>query len=138
MGIRKALWFTLGILLLGVAYAGVILPGIPWSTPTVLAAICFAKSSERMHKWIYSHPRFGPFLIGWQEKRIFPTKAKYLMVITMCTSLLVLWFTTGNLNAIIWSGSFMVLVAIWGWRYHGSDEEHTRRVNEGKRIAWLS
>lgn len=138
MGLKKAVWFTLGILLLGVAYAGVILPGIPWSTPTVLAAICFAKSSDRMHNWIYSHPRFGPFLIGWQEKRIFPTKAKYLMLVTMCTSLLILWITTGNPKAVLWSGSFMVLVAIWGWRYPGSEEEHSRRVKEGKRIAWLS
>lgn len=137
MKLKKAFWFTLGMLLLGVAYVGIILPGIPWSTPTVLAAICFAKSSDRMHNWIYSHPRFGPFLRNWQEKRIFPTKAKYLMLVTMATSLGVLWFTTSNLAAIAWSGSFMVLVAIWGWRYPGSEEEHERRVREGKKIAWL-
>ena len=59
------------------------------------------------------------------------------MVITMCTSLLVLWFTTGNLNAIIWSGSFMVLVAIWGWRYPGSEQDYETRVKENKRVAWL-
>src|SRR6056300_1498652 len=137
MGLKKAFWFTLGIILLGVAYAGIILPGIPWSTPTVLAAICFARSSDRMHNWIYSQPRFGPFLRNWQEKRIFPTKAKYLMLVTMATSLAVLWFTTGNPAAVAWSGSFMILVAIWGWRYPGSEEVHERRVKEGKRIAWL-
>jgi hypothetical protein len=31
----------------------------------------------------------------------------------------------------------MLLVAIWGWRYPGSEEEYQRRVNEGKKIAWL-
>ena len=137
MGLKKAFWFTLGILLLGIAYAGIILPGIPWSTPTVLAAICFAKSSDRMSNWIYSHPRFGPFLRNWQDKRIFPTKARYLMLVTMSVSLTVLWFTTGNIMAVLWSGIFMILVAIWGWRYPGSEEEHERRVREGKRIAWL-
>lgn len=137
MKITKILWFVLGIILIGVAYAGLVLPGIPWSTPAVGAAFCFAKSSERMHNWIYSHKIFGPFLTGWQEKKIFPTKFKYFMIATMVSSLLVMWFTTGNVAAILGSGSFMILVAIWGWRYPGSEEEYQRRVNEGKRIAWL-
>lgn len=134
---KKILWFSLGILLLAVAYAGLILPGIPWSTPAVGAAFCFAKSSDRMHKWLYSHKIFGPFLIGWQEKKIFPTKFKYFMIGTMTVSLVILFLTTGNVNALMGSGLFMLLVAIWAWRYPGSDEEYQRRVTEGKRISWL-
>ena len=134
---RKAFWFVLGILLLGVAYAGVIIPGIPWSTPAVGAAYCFSKSSEKFHNWLYSHPLFGPFLTGWEEKRIFPTKMKYLMLVTMSTSLVVLFFTTGSLVATSWLLGFMFLVCIWSWRYPGSQEEHARRVTEGKRVAWL-
>ena len=137
MNIRKALWFTAGILLLGVAYIGVVVPGIPWSTPTVGAAYCFAKSSDRMHRWLYNHKLFGPFLIGWQEKRIFPTKLKYLMLVTMSSSIAVMWFTTGNIKAVLWTGAFMVLVAIWGWRYPGSEEVYQQRKAAGKRIAWL-
>lgn len=137
MNISKTLWFIAGILFLGIAYIGVVVPGIPWSTPTVLAAYCFAKSSDRMHKWLYSHKLFGPFLIGWQEKRIFPTKLKYFMIATMTSSLAIMWFTTGNINAIIWTGIFMILVAIWGWRYPGSEAEWQRRVQEGKKIAWI-
>jgi len=134
---KKAFWFTLGIILIIIAYAGVILPGIPWTTPTVGAAYCFAKSSPRFHKWIYSHPRFGPFLTNWAEKRVFPTRMKYAMVAVMASSLLFLWLSTGNVAAIIGSGSFMISVAIWGWRYPGSVEEYDRRVSEGKRVAWL-
>jgi uncharacterized membrane protein YbaN (DUF454 family) len=113
------------------------MPGIPWSTPTVAAAYCFAKSSDRMHRWIYSHRIFGPFLIGWQEKRIFPTKAKYLMLVTMATSLAIMWFTTGNLVAIGYVSIFMLVCVIWGWRYPGSEEEYEKRVKEGRKIAWL-
>lgn len=137
MNIRKLLWGALGFLLLGVAILGVYLPGLPWSTPAVGAAYCFAKSSDRMHKWIYSHPLFGPFLTGWQEKRIFPTKFKYVMVLTMSTSVAFTWIATGNLAAVLWTGGFMALVAIWGWRYPGSEAEHARRVAAGERIAWL-
>ena len=134
---KKAFWFTLGILLLAIAYAGLILPGIPWSTPAVGAAYCFAKSSDRFHAWIYNHKVFGPFLRNWSEKRVFPTKMKYMMLATMATTLLILWLTTGNLVAVAWSAGFMILVAIWGWRYPGSLEEHDRRVAEGKRVAWI-
>lgn len=137
MNFRKALWFSAGIALLGIAFIGIYLPGLPWSTPAVAAAYCFSKSSERMHRWIYGHPLFGPFLTGWQEKRIFPTKAKYLMVVTMCSSLAIMWFTTGNLTAIVWTGAFMALVVVWGWRYPGSEAEYQRRKAAGLRVAWL-
>lgn len=137
MKLSKALWFATGILCIGVAFIGVIVPGIPWSTPTVIAAYCFARSSDRMHSWLYRHPRFGPFLTGWQNKRIFPTKFKYFMVATMCTSLAFMWFTTGNLAAIYWTGGFMAMVCVWGWRYPGSEAEYQRRIEAGERIAWL-
>jgi len=135
--IKKKLWFILGIILVGIAYLGIVLPGIPWSTPAVGAAYCFAKSSDRMHKWIYGHRIFGPFLMNWEQKKVFPTKMKYMMAITMIVSLSFLWFTTANLTAIVWSGSFMILVCVWGWRYPGSIEEYEKRVEKGKRIAWL-
>lgn len=137
MNIRKALWFTAGIIFLGIAFIGIYLPGLPWSTPTVIAAYCFARSSERMHRWLYNHKIFGPFLTGWTEKRIFPTKFKYFMLVTMSSSLALMWFTTGNIKAVLWTGGFMALVAIWGWRYPGSEEEYQRRKDAGEKIAWL-
>ena len=137
MNLRKTLWFTTGIIFLGIAFIGIYVPGLPWSTPAVIAAYCFSKSSERMHRWLYNHRLFGPFLTGWQNKRIFPTKFKYFMIVTMCTSLAIMWFTTGNLVAISWTAGFMFLVVVWGWRYPGSEAEWQHRVNTGKRIAWL-
>ena len=137
MNIKKALWFAAGIIFLGIAFVGIYVPGLPWSTPAVIAAYCFSKSSERMHRWLYNHKLFGPFLTGWSDKRIFPTKFKYFMVVTMCSSLTIMWFTTGNLNAIYWTGAFMFLVCIWGFRYPGSEEEYARRKELGLRQAWL-
>lgn len=134
---NKALWFTLGFILLIVAYIGIFVPGIPWSTPIVGAAFCFAKSNNRMHNWIYNHKIFGPFLIGWKEKKIFPTKFKYFMLVTMSSTLIILWFTTYNINAVISSSIFMLLVAIWAWRYPGSEQEYEKRVKENKRISWF-
>lgn len=137
INLKKALWFSLGSILLVIAIIGVYLPGLPWSTPAVGAAFCFARSSERMHNWIMNHKLFGPFLTNWSSKRVFPTKAKYLMLLTMSSSLVLMWFTTGNIKAIMWTGGAMLFCAIWGWRYPGSLEEHERRKQLGLRVAWL-
>jgi uncharacterized membrane protein YbaN (DUF454 family) len=135
--IKRAFWFTLGIICIGIAYVGVVTPGIPWSTPTVMAAFCFARSSKRMENWLYNHKLFGPFLTNWGQKRVFPTKAKWAMFITMDCSLIIIWLTTGNWKAVVGTGAVMMLVAIWAWRYPGSVEEWKRRVEEKRKIGWF-
>ena len=59
------------------------------------------------------------------------------MLATMSVTLAILWFTTFNVNAIISSAIFMILVVIWAWRYPGSEQEYENRVKENKRVAWL-
>jgi len=137
MKLKKILWLIAGFFFIALAFVGEVVPGIPWSTPTVIAAYCFAKSSERMHRWIYNHPRFGPFLTGWQTKRIFPQRLKYMMLITMASTVAITWLATGNDRAALWTGGFMILVAIWAWRYPRSEAEYQRRLEAGERIAWL-
>lgn len=127
----------LGMICLGIAYVGIITPGIPWSTPTVVAAFCFAKSSKKWHDWIMNHKLFGPFLTNWSEKRIFPTRAKWMMVITMDISLITLYLTTGNIGLVVGLGAFMLLVAVWAWRYPGTVEEWQHRVAQGLPLGWF-
>lgn len=118
-----------GYVSLALAYVGLITPGIPFSIFLVFAAYCFAQSSPRMHAWLYNHKHFGPFLTNWVEKRIFPTRMKYAMILVMSTSLAFLWFTTENVMATLWSGIFMGLVAVWAWRYPGSEEDYQKRLD---------
>ena len=135
--IKKYLWMGIGFLSLGMAYIGFVVPGIPFSIFLVFSAYCFAKSNKKMHDWLYNHKYFGPFLTNWTQKKVFPTWAKYMMIVVMSSSLAFLWFTTGNPKAVAWSGGFMALVAIWAWRYPGSVAEQERRVAAGKKVAWL-
>jgi len=135
--LKKAAWLTLGFLLLGLAYIGLVTPGIPWSTPTVGAAYCFSKGSTRMHNWIMNHKIFGPFLRGWAEKRVFPVKARWLMVLTMDFSLIIMWFTTHNWKAVAGTAVLMILVCIWALRYPKSEEDHEQRIAAGKKVGWF-
>jgi uncharacterized membrane protein YbaN (DUF454 family) len=135
--IRKAVWFALGMICLGIAYIGIVTPGIPWSTPTVGAAFCFAKSSKRWHDWIMNHRLFGPFLRNWSEKRVFPRSGKWAMVITMDISLIMLWITTGDWRIVGSVALMMLLVSIWAFRYPSTVEEYHRRVANGLRVGWF-
>tara|TARA_R110000796_G_C14386042_1_gene415846 strand:+ start:258 stop:731 length:474 start_codon:yes stop_codon:yes gene_type:complete len=135
--IKRAFWFTLGIILVGVAYLGVILPGLPWSTPILGATFCFAKSSPRFHAWIMNHPRFGPFIKEWSKYRVYPTPAKYLMVAVMSTSLVVFFFTLANVKATIYMAITFALIIVWATRYPGTKAEAQRRIDAGEKIGWL-
>jgi len=135
---KKFLWKILGFLSLGMAYVGVITPGIPYSPFVVFAAYCFAKGSPKMHAWLYNHKLFGPFLTNWGEKRVFPIKMKYFMIGMMTLSLALMWGSGVKPIGIISTAVFMALVAIWAWRYPSSVEEHDQRIAEGRKIGWFN
>lgn len=135
---KKIFWNTLGFLSLGMAYIGVVTPGIPYSPFVVFAAYCFSKGSERMHRWLYNHKLFGPFLTNWNTKRVFPQKMKYFMLAMMSTSLIIMFFTGVKPIGIISTACFMALVAIWAWRYPSSVAEHDQRIEEGRKIGWFN
>lgn len=136
--VKKAIWTALGILSLGIAYVGVVTPGIPYSPFIVFAAYCFSKGSERMHKWIYNHKLFGPFLTNWSTKRVFPLKMKFFMLGMMTLSLILMAVGTVPLKGIVFTGIFMICVATWAWRYPSSTEEYDQRIANGKKIGWFN
>jgi uncharacterized membrane protein YbaN (DUF454 family) len=134
---KKLFWNLLGFSSLGMAYVGVIVPGIPYSPFIVFSAYCFSKGSERMHRWIYNHRLFGPFLTNWNQKRVFPNKMKYFMLVMMSSSLVIMWYTGVKPIGILSTACFMVLVAVWAWRFPGSVTEWQRRKDNDERIGWL-
>ena len=84
--LRRVLWFVGGALCFGVGLVGVALPGIPTTGPMILALACFARSSRRVHDWLYNHPRFGPPLREWRAHRVIPARAKVCAVSMMALS----------------------------------------------------
>lgn len=134
---KKLFWNIAGFLSIGMAYIGLITPGLPYSIFVVFAAYCFSKGSERMHRWIYNHKIFGPFLTNWNEKRVFPQKMRYLMLTMMSISLIMMYVSGIKPIGIASTAVFMALVAVWAWRYPNTPEEYYRRKDLGKRIGWI-
>jgi uncharacterized membrane protein YbaN (DUF454 family) len=135
--IKKVVWNALGFASLGMAYIGVVTPGIPFSIFLVGAAYCFAKVNPKMHAWLYNHKYFGPFLTNWNEKRVFPFNGKIAMILVMDSSLIIMWYTTQNLKAVAWTAATMFLVAVWAWRFPSTVEEYNRRKEAGEKIGWF-
>lgn len=124
---RKSLWFTLGIMCLGIAYVGVITPGIPWSTPAVAAAFCFAKSSKTWHDYMMNHRLFGAFLRDWSEHRVFPRRGKIMMFITMDISLIILWVSTQNIWLVLGVAAVMACTCAWAFRLPETRQQAIQR-----------
>ena len=61
----KLIWAMLGLLAMALAIIGVVLPLLPTVPFLLLAAFCFARSSQKLHRWLISHKTFGPMIIAW-------------------------------------------------------------------------
>lgn len=133
----KYLWRALGLLFVGCAYIGAIVPGVPTTVFLVLALWCFSKSSPKLQKWIWDHPVFGKYVQDWTHKKIYPTRAKYIMLTCCVASYAWLLYIALKPIALVGIAAFMIFWLVWAWRYPGSYEEYDRRVAAGKRIGWL-
>lgn len=67
---------SLGALAVGLAAAGVVLPGLP-TTPFLLVALwAFTRGAPGWAGRLRRHTRFGPLLRNWEARRAIPRSAK--------------------------------------------------------------
>ena len=83
----KFVYIAIGSVAVVLGIAGVFLPLLPTTPFLLVAAWAFARSSPRLEAWLVEHPRLGPPLIAWREKRAIPTRAKIIAVLAMAASL---------------------------------------------------
>ncbi len=97
------------------AALGVALPGLPTVPFLLVAAWAAPKGSSRLDTWLRSHPRFGPALHDWAERRAVsrPTKERASLMLALSWSLL-LWLKTPTLGLIALATLF-VAVASYIW-----------------------
>lgn len=98
----RPLYFTLGVVMVALGVIGVFLPLMPTTTFLIIAAWCFARSSQRAEAWILDHPRFGPPIRAWRESRAIARRYKFVSVAGMALGLALFvlsahpaWWVTG-------------------------------------------
>lgn len=79
----RIIWASLGILSVGLAVIGAVLPLLPTVPFLLLASFCFARSSSRMHSWMLSHPTFGPIIDDWNSSGAIGLRAKKMATLSI-------------------------------------------------------
>ncbi|MEN9631066.1 MAG: hypothetical protein RJA10_4294 [Pseudomonadota bacterium] len=96
----RVLWLTFGMVALATGVVGIFLPLLPTTPFVLLAALCFARGSPRWEAWLLAHPRFGPMVRSWRERRAIPLRAKQLA-----------W----SMMSVASAWSWWVMPPRWGW-----------------------
>lgn len=86
---KKAIFLVLGCICLGVGCIGIILPILPTVPFFLVTAFCFAKSSEKLHRWFISTNMYKKHLQSFVEKRGMLMKTKLSII---CTVTLIMGF----------------------------------------------
>ena len=81
-GARRVYTAT-GLLLVGIGFVGIFMPGLPTTVWLIMALFCFKRGSERLENWLLDHPRFGPTLRDWDANRSIKKRTKLVAISTM-------------------------------------------------------
>ena len=80
--IANLLYVFLGFIALGLGIAGIVLPLLPTTPLVLLACFCFAKGSNRFHRWLTSTGFYKRYLGEFAKTRAMTIKTKLSICIT--------------------------------------------------------
>lgn len=83
MSIKKLVFIVIGCISLGVGAVGAVLPLLPAFPFLLLAAFCFAKSSERLHNWFIGTKLYKENLESYVKGKGMTKKTKIRIMITV-------------------------------------------------------
>lgn len=110
----RILYLILGSLFVALGFIGAFLPLLPTVPFLLLALWCFARSSERLHNWLYSHPKYGPAIRAWDQYGVVPPRAKIASCSMMAASFVLMLATT---DLALWNyaviAATLIAVGIW-------------------------
>lgn len=110
MRFKKVLFVILGCIGLGLGAVGAVLPLLPSFPFLLLAAFCFAKSSERLHSWFIGTKLYKNNLESYVKGKGMTWKTKIRIMITV-TLLMSIGFTMMLLKEVYIP--YAILAGIW-------------------------
>lgn len=120
MNLKKILYIIVGCIGLGVGAIGAVVPMLPAFPFLLLAAFCFAKSSEKLHSWFVNTKLYKDNLESYVQGKgmTFKTKIRIMATVTL---LMAVGFTMMAVKSVVvgcivlgcvWA--FHIIYFIWG------------------------
>lgn len=104
----KIVYFIVGVIALAIGAIGAVLPLLPSFPFLLLSAICFAKSSRRMHDWLVETKMYKKVVVPLRDEKKMTLKNK-IKIMVLVTALMSIGFVMMDEVLI----GQIVLVCVW-------------------------
>ena len=129
MNIKKMVYIVLGCIGVGLGAVGAVVPLLPAFPFLLLAAFCFARSSDKLHNWFVNTKRYKENLESYVEGRgiTWKTKIRIMLTITVLMSIGFIMMSRvpvgRTILAFVWA--FHILYFIYGIKTTSKAEKTT-------------
>lgn len=113
----RPLYIAMGWIFVAIGVIGIVTPLLPTTPFLLLAAGCFAKSSDRFHTWLMTHPKLSQPIVDWQASGVIRRPAKMmataLILLNAIFPLFIIKTVPAQAKLLVAFIITMVLVFIW-------------------------
>lgn len=107
--IKKTFLFLGGSIALILGCIGIVLPILPTTPFLLLAAACYALSSERFYNWLINNRVFGFYIRNYREGKGMPLRLKIFTITILWVTILLSAFL---FITILWIQILLIIIAI--------------------------
>ena len=111
----RAALLVFALISLATGIVGIFVPGLPTTVFILMAGWAAARSSPRLHGWLWQHRLFGPMLKNWEEGGYMSRRAKWSASAMMALCAVILLWSPAPPWAKITALVCMGVVLIWLW-----------------------
>lgn len=107
--IVKWILIASGTIFLVIGIIGIFLPILPTTPFLLLAAACYARSSEKFYIWLIKNKVFGSYIKNYREGKGIPLKVKIIAIIFLWITIMV---STLLFIDVFWIRILLILIAV--------------------------
>ena len=111
----RIFWFLCGVISVALGAIGIVLPLLPTVPFFLLAAFCFARSSDSAHMWLLNHKTFGPPISDWNETGVIRLPIKVMATVFMMGGLSLSTYLDVKLWVLALQFAILSCVTIFIW-----------------------
>jgi uncharacterized membrane protein YbaN (DUF454 family) len=135
IGYARWIYIIFGVIFLGIGAIGTVLPLIPTTPFVVLAAICFSKSSPKIHAWFLSTKFYKRNIDCFVRNRAMTIKSKVTLLISITLFMATSFYAMIVFNAPLVAQVILIIVWVCHILYFGFKIKTTGGEDIAKKVS---